>query len=91
MKKRICSILGRGLDYAVALEGSLKLKGNFIYSFRSICWWRIKAWPIALIEDGTSSYLLTQEALIEKMVSNISEVKTRGAKVIGIAYEGIKR
>lgn len=81
--------LGRGLDYAVALEGSLKLKEiSYIHS-EAYAGGELKHGPIALIEDGTKVItLLTQEALKEKMVSNIVEIKARGAKVIGICYEG---
>ncbi len=81
--------LGRGLDYAVALEGSLKLKEiSYIHS-EAYAGGELKHGPIALIEDGTKVItLLTQEALKEKMVSNIVEIKARGAKVTGICYEG---
>ena len=74
--------LGRGLDYAVAMEGSLKLKEiSYIHS-DAYAGGELKHGPIALIEKGTAVIaLLTQEALNEKMVSNIREVKTRGAKV----------
>lgn len=83
--------LGRGLDYAVALEGSLKLKEiSYIHS-EAYAGGELKHGPIALIEDGTKVItLLTQEALKEKMVSNVVEIKARGAKVIGICYEGTK-
>ena len=81
--------LGRGLDYAAALEGSLKLKEiSYIHS-EAYAGGELKHGPIALIEDGTEVIaLLTQEALKEKMVSNIVEIKARGAKVTGIYYEG---
>ncbi|WP_294154240.1 glutamine--fructose-6-phosphate transaminase (isomerizing) [uncultured Clostridium sp.] len=83
--------LGRGLDYAVALEGSLKLKEiSYIHS-EAYAGGELKHGPIALIEDGTEVItLLTQEALKEKMVSNVVEIKARGAKVTGICYEGTK-
>lgn len=82
--------LGRGLDYAVALEGSLKLKEiSYIHS-EAYAGGELKHGPIALIEDGTEVIaLLTQEALKEKMVSNVVEIKARGAKVTGICYEGV--
>ena len=81
--------LGRGLDYALALEGSLKLKEiSYIHS-EAYAGGELKHGPIALIEDGTKVVtLLTQEALKEKMVSNIVEIKARGAEVTGICYEG---
>lgn len=83
--------LGRGLDYAVALEGSLKLKEiSYIHS-EAYAGGELKHGPIALIEDGTNVIaLLTQEALKEKMVSNIVEIRARGAKVIGVCYQGTK-
>ena len=83
--------LGRGLDYAVALEGSLKLKEiSYIHS-EAYAGGELKHGPIALIEDGTEVItLLTQEALKEKMVSNVVEIRARGAKVTGICYEGTK-
>ncbi|SHI10707.1 glucosamine--fructose-6-phosphate aminotransferase (isomerizing) [Sporobacter termitidis DSM 10068] len=81
--------LGRGLDYAVALEGSLKLKElSYIHS-EAYPAGELKHGPIALIEKGTVVLaLLTQETLYEKMVSNIREVKARGAYVLAIAAEG---
>lgn len=83
--------LGRGLDYALALEGSLKLKEiSYIHS-EAYAGGELKHGPIALIEEGTKVVtLLTQEALKEKMVSNIVEIKARGAKVVGVCYEGTK-
>ena len=83
--------LGRGLDYALALEGSLKLKEiSYIHS-EAYAGGELKHGPIALIEEGTKVVtLLTQEALKEKMISNIVEIKARGAKVVGVCYEGTK-
>jgi glucosamine--fructose-6-phosphate aminotransferase (isomerizing) len=81
--------LGRGLDYAVAMEGSLKLKEiSYIHS-EAYAGGELKHGPIALIEKGTIVIAgATQERLFDKMVSNIKEVKTRGANVLGIAFEG---
>jgi len=83
--------LGRGLDYAVALEGSLKLKEiSYIHS-EAYAGGELKHGTIALIEDGTQIIaLLTDEKLKDKMISNIREVVTRGAKILGIANEGDK-
>lgn len=83
--------LGRGADYSLALEGSLKLKEiSYIHS-EAYAGGELKHGPIALIEQGTKIIaLLTQEQLRDKMVSNIVEVKARGAYVIGVAYEGDK-
>ena len=81
--------LGRGTDYALALEGSLKLKEiSYIHS-EAYAGGELKHGTIALIEPGTKVIaLLTQEKLREKMISNVVEVKARGAYVIGLAYEG---
>lgn len=81
--------LGRGIDYPVALEGSLKLKEiSYIHS-EAYAGGELKHGPIALIEKGTPVIaLLTQEELKDKMISNIREVTTRGAKVLIIANEG---
>jgi glucosamine--fructose-6-phosphate aminotransferase (isomerizing) len=81
--------LGRGLDYAVAMEGSLKVKEiSYIHS-EAYAGGELKHGPIALIEKGTVVIApATQQDLFDKMVSNIKEVKTRGANVLGIAYEG---
>jgi glutamine---fructose-6-phosphate transaminase (isomerizing) len=81
--------LGRGLDYAVAMEGSLKLKEiSYIHS-EAYAAGELKHGTIALIENGTVVIALaTQDNLFEKMVSNIKEVKTRGANVLAFAFEG---
>lgn len=83
--------LGRGLDYAVALEGSLKLKEiSYIHS-EAYAGGELKHGPIALIEKGTPVIaLLTEDKLKDKMISNIREVVTRGARVLAIANEGDK-
>ncbi|KYH35262.1 glutamine--fructose-6-phosphate aminotransferase [Clostridium tepidiprofundi DSM 19306] len=81
--------LGRGLDYAVAMEGSLKLKEiSYIHS-EAYPGGELKHGPIALIEDGTVVIVLaTQEKVFDKMVSNIKEVVTRGGKILAFAPEG---
>jgi len=80
--------LGRNLDYAVALEGSLKLKEiSYIHS-EAFAAGELKHGPIALIEDNTLVITIaTQSKLFEKTVSNIKEVKARGAFVLAIATE----
>lgn len=81
--------LGRGLDFAVALEGALKLKEISYIHAEAYAAGELKHGPIALIDKGIPVIALaTQEDLYEKTVSNIREVVTRGAKVIGIAFEG---
>ncbi|MDD7717965.1 MAG: glutamine--fructose-6-phosphate transaminase (isomerizing) [Eubacteriaceae bacterium] len=81
--------IGRGLDSAVAYEGSLKLKEiSYINSF-AIAAGELKHGTIALMEPETIVIsLATQDALFEKMVSNIVEVKARMAHVVSIAKEG---
>ncbi len=81
--------IGRSLDYAVALEGSLKLKEiSYIHS-EAYAAGELKHGTIALIEPGTLVVALcTVEELFEKMLSNIKEVKARGAVVLAIAIEG---
>ncbi|KAB3527198.1 glutamine--fructose-6-phosphate transaminase (isomerizing) [Alkaliphilus serpentinus] len=83
--------MGRGLDVNVAHEGSLKLKEiSYINSF-AIAAGELKHGTIALIEDGTLVIALaTQDHLYEKMLSNIQEVKARGAYVLAVAKEGNK-
>ncbi len=80
--------IGRGLDYALSMEGSLKLKEiSYIHS-EAYAGGELKHGTIALIEDGTLVICsLTQEQLFEKMIGNIREVKARGAVVMAIAYE----
>ena len=83
--------LGRGIDYSLALEGSLKLKEITYIHSEAYAGGELKHGPIALIEQGTKVIaLLTQEQLRDKMVSNVVEVKARGAYVIGVAYDGDK-
>lgn len=78
--------LGRGLDYASAMEGSLKLKEiSYIHS-EAYASGELKHGTIALISEGTPVIALTtQNELLEKSISNIKEVKCRGAFVIAIA------
>jgi glucosamine--fructose-6-phosphate aminotransferase (isomerizing) len=77
--------LGRNLDYAISLEGSLKLKEiSYIHS-EAFAAGELKHGPIALIEQGTLVIALaTQPPLYEKLASNIKEVKARGAVVLSI-------
>jgi glucosamine--fructose-6-phosphate aminotransferase (isomerizing) len=81
--------LGRGMDYAVAMEGSLKLKEiSYIHS-EAYAGGELKHGTIALIEKGTVVVVVaTQEDLFDKMISNVREVTTRGAKVLAFAFEG---
>lgn len=81
--------IGRGLDSAVSYEGSLKLKEiSYINSF-AIAAGELKHGTIALMEPGTLVIALAcQDFLYEKMVSNIQEIKARGAYVVSVAKEG---
>lgn len=80
--------IGRGLDYALSMEGSLKLKEiSYIHS-EAYAGGELKHGTIALIEEGTLVVCpMTQDYLLEKMVSNIKEVKARGAVVMAITQE----
>ena len=83
--------IGRGLDYIVGMEGSLKLKEIAYLHSEPYAAGELKHGPIALIEDTTLVVgVVTQEELFEKTVSNIREVKARGARVLAIAMEGNK-
>jgi len=81
--------IGRGLDYAVALEGALKLKEISYIHAEAYAAGELKHGTLALIVEGTPVIALaTQEHLFEKTLSNIKEVKAREAVVIGFAKEG---
>ena len=87
----MCDIffIGRGIDYAVSLEGSLKLKEiSYIHS-EAYAAGELKHGTISLIEDGTLVIgTLTQDALYEKTVSNMVECKSRGAYLMGLTTYG---
>ena len=80
--------IGRGMDAAVSYEGSLKLKEiSYINSF-AIAAGELKHGTIALIEDGTLVVsIAAQDRLFEKMLSNMQEVKARGADILALAKE----
>ena len=81
--------LGRGLDYAVALEGALKLKEISYIHAEAYAAGELKHGTLALIEEGVPVIVLaTQSNIYDKTISNLQEVKTRGAIVIGIGMEG---
>ncbi len=81
--------IGRGIDYAISLEGSLKLKEiSYIHS-EAYAAGELKHGTISLIEDGTLvAAVATQDELFKKTVSNIVEVRTRGAFVMAVTNEG---
>lgn len=81
--------IGRGIDYAICLEGSLKMKEiSYIHS-EAYAAGELKHGTISLIEDGTLVIgVLTQSNLYEKTVSNMVEVKSRGAYLMGLTSYG---
>ena len=81
--------IGRGIDYAICLEGSLKMKEiSYIHS-EAYAAGELKHGTISLIEDGTLVIgVLTQPALYEKTVSNMVECKSRGAYLMGLTTYG---
>lgn len=80
--------IGRGVDYAISLEGSLKLKEiSYIHS-EAYAAGELKHGTISLVEEGTLvAAVLTQKDLYKKMISNIVEVRTRGAFVMAVTNE----
>ncbi len=82
--------IGRGLDYAISLEGSLKLKEvSYIHS-EAYAAGELKHGTISLIEDNTLVIgIVTQEYLAEKTISNLIEVKSRGGYIVSIAPKSI--
>lgn len=81
--------IGRGIDYAISMEGSLKLKEiSYIHS-EAYAAGELKHGTISLVEEGTLvSAVLTQEDLFKKMISNMVEVRTRGAFVMAVTETG---
>lgn len=78
--------LGRGIDYALAMEGSLKLKEISYIHAEAFAAGELKHGTIALVEDGTPIIsIATQQNMFEKMVSNMEEVRARGAYVVAIS------
>ena len=82
--------LGRGADYNTALEGSLKLKEiSYIHS-EAYAAGELKHGPIALIENGiTVIGIMTDKLLVEKSISNLQEVITRGAKTLVVTNQNL--
>lgn len=82
-------LIGRGLDYAIGLEGSLKMKEiSYIHS-EAYAAGELKHGTISLIEEGTLVLgILTQPELYEKTISNLVETKSRGAYLMGITVNG---
>ena len=80
--------IGRGLDHPVAMEGSLKLKEISYVHSEALAAGELKHGTLALVVPGVPVFaLVTQGHVYEKTVSNIQEVKARGAEVIALAYD----
>ncbi len=81
--------IGRGIDYAISLEGSLKLKEISYINSEAYAAGELKHGTISLIEDGTLvAAVATQKHLYQKTISNMVEVKARGAFVLAVTNEG---
>ncbi|MCI8591436.1 MAG: glutamine--fructose-6-phosphate transaminase (isomerizing) [Lachnospiraceae bacterium] len=81
--------VGRGIDYAISMEGSLKMKEISYVHSEAYAAGELKHGTISLIEDGTLVIgVLTQQNLYEKMISNLLEVKSRGAYLMGLTTYG---
>ena len=89
-KEKDLFFIGRGIDYAAAMEASLKLKEiSYIHSeaYQS---GELKHGPIALIEDDVTVVgIITDRRLVNKSISNLQEVATRGAKILIVTDQGI--
>jgi glucosamine--fructose-6-phosphate aminotransferase (isomerizing) len=80
--------IGRGLDYAIALEGSLKLKEISYLHSEAMPAGELKHGTLALITEGVPVIvILTQRAVYDKTISAVQEVKARGGKIIAVAYD----
>ncbi len=80
--------IGRGLDFAVAMEGSLKLKEISYLHSEAMPAGELKHGTLALVTKGTPVIVvLTQQALYDKTISAVQEVRARGGKVLAVAYE----
>ncbi len=90
-KEKDMFFLGRGVDYAVSLEGSLKVKEiSYIHS-EGYASGELKHGPIALIDIGvTVIATMTDKNLLEKSISNVQEVISRGAKVLAITNQDVE-
>ncbi len=89
LKAKNVFYIGRGLDYLMAMEGSLKLKEIAYLHSEPYAAGELKHGPIALIEESTLVIgVVTNEEVFEKTVSNLRECKARGAKILAIAMYG---
>ena len=84
--------IGRNVDYAICLEGALKMKEISYLHSEAYAAGELKHGPIALVDEKTLIVAAAcYEKLFEKMMSNIEEVKARGAEVLGLALEGNRK
>lgn len=92
MNKKDVFFIGRGIDYAVSIEGSLKLKEISYVHSEAYAAGELKHGTISLIENGTLVVgLLTQSGVIEKTVSNMEETRTRGAVLASFTAENNRK
>lgn len=83
--------LGRGLDYAVAMEGALKLKETSYIHAEAYATGELLHGPLALIEPGVPVLsLISQDRLLDKTIANINEIKARGAVLLAICKEDLQ-
>lgn len=88
MNERLMFFLGRGVDWALAMEASLKLKEVSYLPCEAYAAGEMKHGAIALVEPGTPVFAIcTQEALLEKTLSNLRETKARGAETVCVCPE----
>lgn len=91
LQERLLLFIGRGVDYALAMEGALKLKEISYLPCQAYAAGELKHGAIALIEKGTPVIAIcTQERLLEKTLSNLRETKARGAETICICPEAFR-
>ncbi len=84
-------MIGRGIDYAICMEGALKLKEVSYVHTEAYAAGELKHGTISLIEEGTLVVgVLTQRGVSEKTASNLEEVRSRGAFIVTVAFEGDK-
>ena len=85
-------VLGRNIGLPVALEGALKLKEISYVPTDAYAAGEMKHGPIALLEEGSPVLVVaTDSSVYDKLISNVQEVKARGARVIAVASEGNER
>lgn len=87
-KHQHCYFIGRGIEFPVVLEGALKLKEISYVHAEGYAGGEMKHGPIALIEEGTPVVAIAvKDALHEKIISNVQQIKARGANVFGLTSE----